>query len=104
MIVWKGGDFLEYKNPLISVSLTDQVKTRHSDDGCQEVYTHDCHNLPICKSYGNHFFSCLAGANYGTRCGRGEKIIIRILNDINPHAIHHPKKPDASEILDYING
>ena len=54
----------KYKNPLISTSLTDE--TEISERGA-EVYTHDCHNLPICGSYGQTFFACLAGANAGTR-------------------------------------
>lgn len=90
-----------YKNPLISQSLTDATETAESG---AEVYTHDCHNLPICSSYGETFFACLAGANAGTRCTRGEKMQIRILNDMNPNALHKPGKPPRSELEDYISG
>ncbi len=92
---------LKYKNPLISQSLTDA--TEINEDG-KEVYTHDCHNLPICSSYGETFFACLAGAYAGTRCTRGEKMQIRILNDMNPNALHKPAKPSASDLEDYISG
>ena len=92
---------LHYKNPLISTSLTDETKT---DESGKEVYTHDCHNLPICKSYGEVFFACLAGAYADTRCTRGEKMQIRILNDMNPNALHKPCKPPASDLADYISG
>lgn len=91
----------KYKNPLISQSLTDFTETK--DDG-SEIYTHDCHNLPICKSYGECFFACLKGANAGTRCTRGEKMQIRILNDMNPNALHKPDKPSKTELEDYISG
>lgn len=90
-----------YKNPLISTSLTDE--TEISESGA-EVYTHDCHNLPICGSYGVTFFACLAGACAGTRCARGEKMQIRILNDMNPNALHKPCKPSVSDLEDYISG
>lgn len=92
---------MEYKNPLISRSLSD--KTTFNADG-QEIYCHDCHNLPICKSYGQVFIGCLAGANSGYRCSRGEKMQIRILNDMNHNAIHKPEKPSQNEIEDYIKG
>lgn len=91
----------EYKNPLISQSLTDATET---DDHGKETYTHDCHNLPICSSYGETFFACLKGANADTRCTRGEKMQIRILNDMNPNALHKPTKPPVSDLEDYING
>lgn len=91
----------EYKNPLISQSLTDATET---DEHGKETYTHDCHNLPICSSYGEVFFACLKGANAGTRCTRGEKMQIRILNDINPNALHKPDKPSVSDLEDYISG
>lgn len=90
-----------YKNPLISKSLTDL--TDANDDGI-EIYTHDCYNLPICGSYGETFFACFAGACAGTRCTRGEKMQIRILNDMNPNALHKPYKPSKSELEDYISG
>lgn len=91
-------DAVEYKNPLISKSLTDEVEIVENG---KEVYVSDCHNLPICGSYGNSFFCCLAGANAGTRCTRGEKIQIRILNDMNPNAIHKPDKPSKESLKDY---
>ncbi len=91
----------EYKNPLISQSLTDATEV---DENGNNVYSHDCHNLPICSSYGETFFACLAGANVGTRCTRGEKMQIRILNDMNPNALHRPNKPSASDLEDYIAG
>lgn len=90
-----------YKNPLISKSLTDETET--GEDG-SEVYTHDCYNLPVCISYGETFFACLAGARSGTRCTRGEKMQIRILNDMNPNALHKPAKPSKSDLEDYISG
>ena len=90
-----------YKNPLISQSLTDGTET---DESGVEIYTHDCHNLPICSSYGETFFACFKGANAGTRCTRGEKMQIRILNDMNPNALHKPSKPSKSELEDYIGG
>lgn len=85
---------MSYNNPLIAPSLTDTTENG--------AYTHDCHNLPICSSYGEVFFACLAGADAGTRCSRGEKMQIRILNDMNPNALHRPKKPSAGDIADYI--
>jgi hypothetical protein len=91
----------EYNNPLISPSLTDLTETNENGN---EVYQHDCHNLPICKSYGETFFACLKGANFGTRCTRGEKMQIRILNDMNPNALHKPHKPSKTELEDYIGG
>ena len=91
----------EYKNPLISPSLTDTVEVNENGES---VFTHDCHNLPICKSYGEIFFSCVKGANAGTRCTRGEKMQIRILNDMNPNALHKSSKPSQSELDDYISG
>lgn len=92
---------MAYQNPLISKALTDAVR---DDDSGKEVYEHDCHNLPICSSYGEVFFGCLAGANSGNRCSRGEKMQIRILNDMNSNAIHKPPKPSAEEIASYIKG
>lgn len=91
----------KYKNPLISRSLTDTTEITESG---AEIYTHDCHNLPICSSYGETFFACLAGANAGTRCTRGEKMQIRILNDMNPNALHKPSKPSKAELEDYTSG
>lgn len=91
----------EYKNPLISQSLTDATET---DESGAEVYTRDCHNLPICSSYGETFFACLKGANAGTRCIRGEKMQIQILNDMSPNVLHKPSKPPKSELEDYIGG
>ena len=91
----------KYKNPLISQSLTDETKL---DESGTEVYTHDCHNLPICSSYGECFFACLAGAYADTRCTNGEKMQIRILNDMNPNALHKPNKPSKTELEDYISG
>lgn len=89
---------MEYKNPLISKSLTDEIEINKEG---KKVYAHDCYNLPICNSYGNHFFSCVAGANVDTRCTRGEKMQIRILNDMNPNAIYKPDKPSKEDLLDY---
>lgn len=91
----------KYKNPLISTSLTDETEINESGT---EVYKHDCHNLPICISYGETFFACLAGAYAGNRCARGEKMQIRILNDMNPNALHKPHKPSVSDLEDYISG
>lgn len=93
-------DAMKYDNPLISESLTDGTEFK---DG-KEVYTHDCHNLPICGSYGNCFFACHAGANVGNRCSRGEKMQIRILNDMNPNALHKPDKPSVESLKDYMMG
>ena len=87
-------------NPLIAPCLTDETEDR---DG-KTVYRHDCHNLPICKSYGEVFFSCLAGSYPGVRCTHGEKMQIRILNDMNPTAIYRPAKPTAAQITDYVGG
>ena len=55
-------------------------------------------------SYGETFFACFKGANAGTRCTRGEKMQIRILNDMNPNALHKPVKPSKSDLEDYISG
>jgi hypothetical protein len=92
---------MKYTNPLISPSLNDQI---HKNDVGEVFYTHDCRNLPICKSYGDCFFACLAGARDGTRCKNAEKMQIRILNDMNPNAIHKPGKPSKEEIDEYIKG
>ena len=88
---------MPYANPLISPSLFDETEDRNG----KTVYRHDCHNLPICKSYGSHFYACLAGANSGARCTHGEKMSIRILNDMNPNAIHRPPKPTKDDITNY---
>ena len=88
-------------NPLIAPSLEDETET---NDSGKNVYSYDCANLPICKSYGDHFFSCLRGACEGKRCSHAEKIKIRILNDMNPSAIYKPTKPSKAEISDYVNG
>ncbi|QQE75191.1 hypothetical protein KDJ56_07055 [Brevibacillus composti] len=90
-----------YKNPLIAPSLTDETTL---DDAGIEVYTHDCHNLPICMSYGSHYIACLAGAYAGNRCSRGEKMNIRILNDMNPNATYKPEKPSRETVEAYIKG
>lgn len=45
-----------YKNPLIAPSLTDEV----IEENGVKVYCHDCHNLPICKSYGEISLTCLS--------------------------------------------
>lgn len=91
---------MKYKNSLISTSLEDEVEIK---DG-KEVYARDCHNLPICASYGNQFYDCLAGADVDTRCTHGEKMQIRILNDMNPNAIHKPDKPSQKNLDDYMMG
>jgi hypothetical protein len=90
-----------YNNPLIGKSLTDELEKNNKE---RDVYSYDCHNLPICMSYGEHFFACLAGAFANTRCSRGEKMQIRILNDMNPNAIHKPDKPSIKEIKEYTMG
>lgn len=91
----------KYKNPSISPSLTDETEI---DENGAEVYTHDCHNFPICSSYGETFVACLASAYAGNRCTRGEKMQIRILNDINPNALHKPCKPSVSDLENYLSG
>lgn len=88
-------------NPLIDTSINDQ--TEENKQG-KIVYSYDCANLPICKSYGDNFFACLAGAYDGSRCLHADKIKIRILNDMNPNAIYKPAKPTKSKLIDYING
>lgn len=90
-----------YKNPLIAPSLTDETEL---DDTGKEVYTHDCHNLPICMSYGSNYTACLTGAFAGNRCSRGEKMNIRILNDMNPNATYKPAKTSSETIEAYIKG
>lgn len=92
---------MTYSNSMISKALTDAVRVK---DSGEEVYEHDCHNLPICSSYGETFFSCLAGAYSGNRCSRGDKMQIRILNDMNPNATHKPPKPSPEVIDNYIKG
>ena len=78
-------------NPLIGSSLSDQVE---QNDKGSHVYRFDCHNINICKSYGEISFACLAGAHANTRCSLGEKMKIRILNDANANATYKPKKPE----------
>lgn len=85
-------------NQLISPSLSDQTEI---DSNNKEVYSLDCHNINICKSYGEISFACIAGANSKTRCTLGEKMQIRILNDSNPNATFRPKKPVPPEEQDY---
>ena len=92
---------MDYTNPLIGPSLTDEVEV--NADG-REVYQFDCHNLPICMSYGNVFAGCNAGAFSRNRCSRGEKMLIRILNDMNVHAIHKPDKPTRRDVEKYVSG
>lgn len=94
---------MEYNNKLISSSLTDTF--HHDEKNKRDIYDSDCHNLPICKSYGEIAFGCCAGAYADVpRCSRGNKILIRIANDSNPNAIYKPEKPDRKEITEYING
>ena len=50
---------MEYLNPLLAPSLNDDLET--NSEG-REVYKHDCHNLPICMSYGQTFSGCRAGS------------------------------------------
>ena len=88
-------------NSLISPSLGDKTE---QDSSGKTVYSHDCHNSPICQSYGTCFVACLAGSYAGTRCSHGEKMQIRILNDMNPNAIYKPSKPSKAEINDYLKG
>lgn len=78
------------KNPLIGSSLSDPIE---KNDKGEDVYAFDCHNINICKSYGEISFACLAGAYAKTRCSLGEKMQVRILNDANPNATCKPKKP-----------
>lgn len=92
---------MDYTNPIIGPSLTDELEL--NNDG-REVYKYDCHNLPICMSYGNTFTGCSAGAISKNRCSRGEKMHIRILNEMNPHAIHKPDKPSRRDIEKYVAG
>jgi len=87
-------------NPLIAPSLGDELEER---DG-RLVYKYDCHNAPICKSYGEIAYACLAGSKDGSRCSLWEKMQIRILNDANPNAIYKPEKPSLSQITDYVEG
>ena len=65
--------------------LTDDIEL-NSDD--KEVYKYDCFNLPICSAYGEVFIGCHAGAFNGNRCSHGEKMLIRIANDMN-HKVTH---------------
>ena len=55
---------MNISNPLIEESLFDSAK---KEDG-KEIYAKDCHILPICKSYGQASYCCLAGAFVGKRC------------------------------------
>lgn len=63
--------------------LTDDIETNVKGE---EIYKCDCFNLPICSSYGEVFVGCYAGAFNGHRCSHGEKMLIRITNDMNPNA------------------
>lgn len=92
---------MDYTNPLIGPALTDEVETNAEG---REIYKYDCHNLPICMSYGQTFAGCLAGSLSRNRCSRGEKMQIRILNDMNPHASHKPDKPARRDVERYIAG
>lgn len=75
---------------LIGSNLSDPIE---QDEKGKHVYKQDCHNINICKSYGEISFACLVGANANTRCSLGEKMRIRVLNDSNPNATYKPKKP-----------
>ena len=92
---------MEYLNPLLSPSLNDELEA--NSEG-REVYKHDCHNLPICMSYGQTFSGCRAGFLSRSRCSRGEKMQIRILNDMNSHATHRPDKPSRRDVEKYVAG
>ena len=92
---------MEYLNPLLAPSLNDELET--NSEG-REVYKHDCHNLPICMSYGQTFSGCRAGFLSRNRCSRGEKMQIRILNDMNSHATHRPDKPSRRDVEKYVAG
>ncbi len=63
---------------LIGSNLSDPIE---QDEKGKHVYKQYCHNINICKSYGEISFACLAGANANTRCSLGEKMRIRVLND-----------------------
>ena len=82
------------KNPFIGDNLSDPIE---KDDSDRVLYSLDCHNINICKSYGEISYACLTGANANTRCSLGDKMRIRILNDTNPNATYMPKKNPASE-------
>ncbi|WP_407311820.1 hypothetical protein [Desulfosporosinus sp. SB140] len=62
------------------------------NDKGTHAYIFDCHNIPICRSYGETSPSCVAGGHANTRCSLAEKMQIRILNDANPNAAYKPKK------------
>ena len=91
---------MNISNPLIEESLFDST---NKEDG-KEIYTKDCHILPICKSYGQASYCCLAGAFVGKRCSYAEKMLIVIANDANPNATIKYPKPDAEELSLYIKG
>ena len=60
---------MNISNPLIEESLFDST---NKEDG-KEIYAKDCHILPICKSYGQASYCCLAGAFVGKRCSYAKK-------------------------------
>ena len=89
---------MNISNPLIEESLFDST----NKEADKEIYAKDCHILPICKSYGQASYCCLAGAFVGKRCSYAEKMQIVIANDANPNATIKYPKPNAEELSLYI--
>lgn len=89
---------MKVTNPLIEPSLFDSIR----EEVDKEVYEKDCHILPICKSYGQASYCCLAGAFAGKRCSYAEKMQIVIVNDANPNAIFKFDKPSKEEMRLYV--
>lgn len=87
-------------NPLIEPGLFDSIREEQG----KEIYEKDCHILPICKSYGQASYCCLAGAFAGKRCSYADKMHIVIANDANPNAAFKYDKPNKEEMRLYITG
>lgn len=95
-------DILAKNNELISSQIEESLFDSTNKEDGKEIYTKDCHILPICKSYGQASYCCLAGAFVGKRCSYAEKMQIVIANDANPNATIKYPKPDAEEFSLYI--
>lgn len=51
-----------------------EIKTTHDED---------CDLIEVCESYDNLYKKCQKGAMLGSRCSAAEKMIIKLLVDIN---------------------
>ena len=84
----------------IAESMSDEVESLADEIVCKQ----NCYNTPICVSYGEVSFACFSGSNPASRCSLGERMQIRILNDMNPNAVYRPPKNKLEDLELFISG